>query len=89
MCQDHTYIHTACGLLNRENITKENVWQQPPLNPNTAGTEGKKNFVSLQTTEYMYGHTHSKSMGQPGKVANSASGQLNKENGNFSVRVRA
>ena len=28
----------------------------------------------------MYGHTHSKSMDQPGKVANPARGQLNREN---------
>ena len=27
----------------------------------------------------MYGHTYSKSMDQPGKVANPASGQLNRE----------
>ena len=38
----------------------------------------------------MYGHTYSKSMDQPGKVANPASGQLNRgENGYFPVRVRA
>ena len=37
----------------------------------------------------MYGHTHtySKSMDQPGKVANPALGQLNRENGDFPVRV--
>ena len=28
----------------------------------------------------MYGHTYSKSMDQPGKVANPARGQLNREN---------
>ena len=37
----------------------------------------------------MYGHTYSKSMDQPGKVANPARGQLNKENQYFPVRVRA
>ena len=37
----------------------------------------------------MYGHTYSKSMDQPGKVANPARGQLNKENEYFPVRVRA
>ena len=36
----------------------------------------------------MYGHTYSKSMDQPGKVANSARGQLNRENEYFPVRVR-
>ena len=30
--------------------------------------------------EVKYGHTHSKSMDQPGKVANPARGQLNREN---------
>ena len=37
----------------------------------------------------MYGHTHSKSMDQPGKVANPARGQLNRENEYFPVRVRS
>ena len=37
----------------------------------------------------MYGHTYSKSMDQPGKVANPARGQLNRENEYFPVRVRA
>ena len=37
----------------------------------------------------MYGHTYSRSMDQPGKVANPAGGQLNRENGYFPVRVRA
>ena len=35
-----------------------------------------------------YGHTYTKSMDQPGKVANPARGQLNRENGYFPVRVR-
>ena len=37
----------------------------------------------------MYGHTYSKSMNQPGKVANPARSQLNRENGYFPVPVRA
>ena len=37
----------------------------------------------------MYGHTSSKSMDQPGKVASPARGQLNRENIIFPVRVRA
>ena len=38
----------------------------------------------------MYGNTNSKSMDQPGnKVANSARGQLNRENKYFPVPVRA
>ena len=39
--------------------------------------------------ELMYGHTYGKSMDQPGKVANPARGQLNRENEYFPVRVRA
>ena len=38
---------------------------------------------------YMYGHKYSKSMDQPGKVANPARGQLNRENEYFAVRVHA
>ena len=38
---------------------------------------------------YMYGHTYSKGMDQPGKVANPARGQLIRENEYFPVRVRA
>ena len=37
----------------------------------------------------VYGRTCSKSMDQPGKVANPARGQLNRENQYFPVRVRA
>ena len=37
---------------------------------------------------YMYDHTHSKSVDQPGKVANPARGQLNRKNKYFPVLVR-
>ena len=37
----------------------------------------------------MYDHTDSKSMDQPGKVANPARGQVNRENEYFPIRVRA
>ena len=37
----------------------------------------------------MYGDTYSKSMDQPGKIANPARGQLNRENYYFPNRVRA
>ena len=44
----------------------------------------------LQYTVYGdYGHTYSKSMDQPGKVASPARGQLNRKNEYFPVRVRA
>ena len=36
----------------------------------------------------MYGNTYRKSMDQPGKVANPARSQLNRENEKFPVRVR-
>ena len=42
---------------------------------------------SAGDTVYMYGHTYSKSMDQPGKVANPGRGQLNRENEYFPVRV--
>ena len=37
----------------------------------------------------MYGHTYNKVKNQPGKAANPARGQLNRENGYFPARVRA
>ena len=37
----------------------------------------------------MYGHTYSKSVDHPGKVAHPARGQLNKKNEYFPVCVRA
>ena len=37
----------------------------------------------------MYGYTHSKSMDQPGNVADPARGQLHRENEYFPVRIRA
>ena len=46
------------------------------------------NVISVQYV-CMYGHTYSKSMDQPGKVASPARGQLNRKNEYFSVRVRA
>ena len=51
-------------------------------------------MVHICTAEFivhvcMYRHTYSKSMYQPGKVANPARGQLNREYECFPVRVRA
>ena len=46
-------------------------------------------FVDDGAHAYMYDRTYSKSMDQPGKVANPARGQLNRENEYFPVRVRA
>ena len=39
--------------------------------------------------DIMYGHTYSKCMDQPCKVAHPARGQLNRKNELFPVRVRA
>ena len=43
---------------------------------------------STRANMFMHGHTYSKSVDQPGKVANPARGQLNREM-NISVCVRA
>ena len=43
----------------------------------------------IHTLLCMYGHTYSKSMDQPGKVASPVRGQLNSRNEYFPVRVRA
>ena len=48
-----------------------------------------KTHVFAYVSEWMYGHTYSKSMDQPGEVVNPARGQLNRENEYFPVRVRA
>ena len=48
----------------------------------------QKVYSVYRTTVCMYGHTYSKSMDQPGKVASPARGQLNRENEDFPVRVR-
>ena len=54
-------------------------------------------WFSLLTTSVLYccmvthtyGYTYSKSMDQPGKVANPARGQLKRKNEYFPVRVRS
>ena len=48
-------------------------------------------FCLTKPQEYvcMYGHAYSKSIDQPGKAADPARGQLNRENEYFSIRVRA
>ena len=50
-------------------------------------------YVCVCMCMYVYvcmcGQTYSKSMDQPGKVANPACGQLNRENVFFPVRIRA
>ena len=46
-------------------------------------------IIAIQGLPNMYGHAYSKSMDQPGKVANPARRQLNRKNEFFPVRVRA
>ena len=46
-------------------------------------------FTIIPVASCMYGHTYRKGMDQPGKVANPARGQLNRENQYFPVPVRA
>ena len=48
-----------------------------------------QNIYFYYVCRAMHGHTYSKSMDQPDKVANPARGQLNSENGYFPVAVRA
>ena len=45
--------------------------------------------MAINVSVCMVTHTYSKSMDQPGKVANPTPGQLNRENEYFPVRVRA
>ena len=45
--------------------------------------------VYVSNVQAMYGHTYSKSMDQPEKVANPARGELNRANKYFPVPVRA
>ena len=59
---------------------------RPDFSLNTQQPEGGR---TQRRRIYMYGHTYSKSMDQPGKVASPARGQLNRKNENFPVCVRA
>ena len=55
-------------------------------------TTGRIFYIRLcenSINQSINGHTYSKSMDQPGKVANRSRGQLNRENEYFPVRVRA
>ena len=71
----YTVANPARGLLNREKRTKKKSGSAPPPPP--------PNY------RHTYSQTYSKSMDQPGKVANPARGQLNGENCYFPVLVRA
>ena len=48
-----------------------------------------KEYVgSLEINVYVYGHTYSKNMDQPGKVASPARGQLNRKKEYYTVLTR-
>ena len=66
---------------------KKNVNVSKPSNHLSKGLGGT--IIGCMVKHMLYGTTYSKSMNQPGEVANSARGQLNKENEYFPVRVRA
>ena len=51
--------------------------------------KGYNYVVVVVVSHIQYGYAYSKSKDQPGKVANPARGQLNKENEYFHVPVRA
>ena len=55
----------------------------------SAPAAGAVGWAAPRNHRNMYGRTYSKNMDQPGKVANPARGQLNRENESFPVRVRA
>ena len=52
-------------------------------------TNIKTTTIVMVIDVFMYSHTYSKSMDQPGKVASPARGQLNRKNEYFPVGVRA
>ena len=71
--------------------TAEGRWKNPVFHPGWCvhmfGVRNQRD--DNMDTICMYGHTYSKSMDQPGKVANPARGQLNRQNEFLPVRVRA
>ena len=53
-----------------------------PCSLEVLSLQSMKQYIIITTLfdyVYMYGHTYSKSMDQPGKVASPARGQLNRE----------
>ena len=66
-------IHFPCS------ADHEQDWQPYPVDPYSALCDDHNTYI----------HTYSKSVDQPGKVANPARGHLNRENEYFPVRVRA
>ena len=89
ICDDHTYIHTYIqyngGLLPDIIITllltHGYYHRGTRLNTVCSGfVFTAAYYVTACMYVCMYGHTYSKSMDQPGKVASSARGQLNREN---------
>ena len=81
---------TTYSIVHAINKRKRKKYSEKATSPNKQKKKGKKHvWLSERLHVCMYGHTYSKSMDQPGKVASPARGQLNRENEYFSVRVRA
>ena len=84
-------------LLNTNSL----VWKmvRPAYNVNSYNLESWLHYVYLEDIKplisyssriyIMYGHTYSKSIAQPGRVASPARRKLNRRNEYFPVRVRA
>ena len=67
-----------------ENLVSRDGFSRPvPRQPAHRHTQAESGAYSRDSSRVLYaciyGHTYSKSMDQPGKVANTARGQLNRE----------
>ena len=83
-------------LMDQKNVFSDHFFSEEALseeslskNPEKTEEDVIRKKVFRKIVICMYGHTYSKSMDQPGKVANPACGQLNKEKEYSPVRVRA
>ena len=75
----HQSLHSAESAERTHSYTTRTVLYYSTVN------RARSNFLYC----VMYSHTYSKSMDQPGKIANPVRGQLNRKNEYFPVRVRA
>ena len=74
--------------ISRDQILRRERGQEK--NSSSCSVDHEQGWQHYPVNVCMYGHTYSKSiMDQPGKVANPARGQLNRENEYFPVHVRA
>ena len=80
------YLQTHCsGQLEKDPIHNNNAEKY------SSGVRNLDEMTVLLSVVYvcMYSHAYNKSLDQPGKVANPARGQLNRENEYSPLRVRA